>query len=502
MGQQKALVVGVSNYLPPIPSLKGVANDAKAMADLLGSPQGQFRGGEIITLLDAQATAAAIREQLDAALSKAGRDDTVFVYMAGHGHVENGAYYFVAHDTTVGQMARTGVPLAELRDKFDASPSRRVFVWLDFCHSGGVAERSLDTSLADDRDIIERTLRVARGAGKVIVAACTKDQKSKETDYPAGRHGTFTLALLEGLRGRATNADGEVTASTLYEYVAKRVESEWHDQRPVMVSHMEGVIVLMHYADRTGGSSGPTPVPKPADTTVCESSGAWVLVGDLFLPSESVGQQGERILIEVRPRSTQEHADIQRLRPGHGRGDTIPFAHGDDALVARVADITSQSVAGRQVVTITLTPEKVQFGGGGMESSINGISADEIAERRAGRLLLNNPPAPPKSRGYKPEDFVEGYIRGGSSTRYPAERAVLQEVYTMLKGGSDLLLALARLKLLYAMKASDCVEQILELRLGPVTDGKCHVRFRGQRARRYSNVEPHVIAVEGDCPLE
>lgn len=263
---------------------------------------------------------------------------------------------------------------------------------------------------------------------------------------------------------------------------------------------MEGHIILMHYADRTGGS--PASAPKPADTTVCESSGAWVLVGDLFLPSESVSQQGDRILIEVRPRSTQEHAAIQRLRPGHGRGDTIPFAHGDDALVVRVADITSRSAAGEQVVTITLTPEKVQFGGGGMEPNVQGHTADEIAEKRAGRLLLNNPPAPPKSRGYKPEDFVEMYVRGGSSTRYPAERAVLQEVYAVLKGGSEPLLALARLKLLYAMKASDCVEQVLELRLGPVADGKCHVRFRGQRARRYSNVEPHVIEIEGDCLLQ
>lgn len=499
MSQQKALVVGVSNYPPPIPSLKGVANDAKAMADLLGSPQGQFRGSGVITLLDAQATAAAIREQLDAALGNAVRDDTVFVYMAGHGHVENGAYYFVASDTVLGHMAQTGVPLAELRDKFDGSPSRRVFVWLDFCHSGGVVERTVEAPLTDDRDTILRTLRVAKGAGKLIVAACTSEQTAKEKTYNAGRHGTFTLALLDGLQGKAANLDGEVTASSLYEYVVKRVEGEWHDQCPVMVGHMQGSIVLMHYADRKSGDTAPT--PKPAEAEVCESSGAWALVGDLFLPTESVSQQGDCVQVEVRPRSTQEHAAIQRLRPGHGRGDAIPFAHGDDALVARVADITSRSAAGQQVVTIKLTPEKVQFGGPGMEATVNGVSPDQIAQRRAGRLLLNDPPVPPKSRGYGPENFMEVYVRG-SGNSYPAERAILQEVHAALKGGPEPLLPLARLKLLYAMKASGCVEQVLELRLGPVAGGKCRVRFRGQRARRYTNVDPHVIAVEGDCPLE
>lgn len=146
-----------------------------------------------------------------------------------------------------------------------------------------------------DREIIERTLKVAKGIGKVIVAACTKEQKSKETDYPAGRHGTFTLSLVEGLRGKATNADGEVTASTLYDYVAKRVESEWHDQRPVMVSHMEGVIVLMHYTDRVPGSvSSPGPGGGDGGGT-CESSGDWVMVGNLLLPAITVTVQGTKM---------------------------------------------------------------------------------------------------------------------------------------------------------------------------------------------------------------
>jgi Caspase domain len=503
MSQQKALVVGVSAYPPPIPSLPGVANDAKAMADLLGSPQGQFQGDEVTVLTDGQATGVAIRDQLDATLAKAGRNDTVFVYMAGHGTVHHGAYYFVAHDTARGRVADTGVSLAALRDKFDASPSRRVFVWLDFCHSGGVIERSSDGPVADDRDIIERTLRVAKGAGKLIVAACTAEQTAKEPTHGPMRHGFFTRALIDGLRGKAANADREVTASSLYEYVVKRVEADSHDQCPVMVGHMQGSIVLMHYADRGGRAGSNGFGPGLADPNVCDSSGPWVMVGDLFLPSESVSQQDDRVLIEVRPRSTDEHAAIQRLRPRHGRGDLLPFAHGDDALTVRVAGITSRSAGGQQLMAITLAPENIRFGGGGMEPSVQGHTADEIAEMRAGRLLLNNPPVP-KSKGRRGgvEDFVEMYVRGGSETRYPAERAVLQEVYAALKGSPDPLLPLARLKLLYAMKASDCVEQVLELRLGPVKDGKCYVRFRGRRARRYSNVEAHAINLEGDCPLE
>src|SRR5262249_21131819 len=157
-----------------------VANDARAMAELLGSPQGSFRGGEVTVLTDAQATGAAVKDCLAAVLGKARRDDTVFVYVAGHGTIHNGADFFLAHDTAPGRVAETGVPLTGLRDLFDNSPSRRVFVWLDFCHSGGVIERSEAVTVAEDNEIIERTLRVAKGAGKLIVAACTAEQTAKE----------------------------------------------------------------------------------------------------------------------------------------------------------------------------------------------------------------------------------------------------------------------------------------------------------------------------------
>jgi hypothetical protein len=93
------------------------------------------------------------------------------------------------------------------------------------------------------------------------------------------------------------------------------------------------------------------------------------------------------------------------------------------------------------------------------------------------------------------------YVRGNTGTRSAVERAVLPEVYTAHEDRPELILPLARLKLLYALRASDCVEEVTELRLGPIQGGRCHVRFRGRRARRYSNVDPHVIEIEGDCPL-
>ena len=67
----------------------------------------------------------------------------MFAYLAGHGAVVEGEYYFVAHDTNAGQSPSTGVPLKKIKEAFDASPSQRAFLWLDFCHSGGIIPRDL-----------------------------------------------------------------------------------------------------------------------------------------------------------------------------------------------------------------------------------------------------------------------------------------------------------------------------------------------------------------------
>src|SRR4051794_30303777 len=98
-------------------------------------------------------------------------------------------------------MAETGVPLSQIKNLFDASRSRRVFLWLDFCHSGGILVRGRKAAMPDDRFIIKRTIEVVQGQGKVIVAACSPTQSAYENARLG--HGLFTEALLRGLRGDA-----------------------------------------------------------------------------------------------------------------------------------------------------------------------------------------------------------------------------------------------------------------------------------------------------------
>jgi hypothetical protein len=71
----------------------------------------------------------------------------------------------------------------------------------------------------------------------------------------------------------------------------------------------------------------------------------------------------------------------------------------------------------------------------------------------------------------------------------------------MYKDKPRTFLQLARLKAIFFLKAAGIVEQVLELSLGPISQNKVHVRFRGRRRQADLDIDPTVIEIEGDCPL-
>src|SRR5947207_353237 len=134
---QRALVVGVSEYPNPKDRLPAVAADVREMAKVLSSKHGTFPAKGVTVLADKQATRDKVLAALHTALGGAAVD-TVFVYLAGHGVEVGGKYYYVAHDTS---SDATAVPLTEIKALFDQTKCRRAFLWLDFCHSGGILAR-------------------------------------------------------------------------------------------------------------------------------------------------------------------------------------------------------------------------------------------------------------------------------------------------------------------------------------------------------------------------
>jgi len=343
---------------------------------------------------------------------------------------------------------------------------------------------------------IRRSIGVVSGHGKILIAACSPAQSAHENS--ALGHGLFTHALLRGLRGAAKSAHGDVTATSLYEFIVREVKHP--AQQPVFFGEMSGLIVLTHFPERASAPEAQkgkaTPVKAKASP---KASGTWVMLGDHFFQADAVRHRADSTVeIKATTRSGEDAATFAALRSPHlGGGPELPFAVNNDAHVVRVKSVESEATRSRQVWTLEVSVEGNRFDGGMMDVtySMGGKThtPDDIARLRAGRILLNLPaPRTGPGRGCTAEDSLLGII--DSSGRYPLRECVIRSIFG--SHGKNLnWKSFARLKALFLLKATGTVEHILDLTVGPVRSGTVDVTFRGRR-RAGSTIE-----VCGSCLL-
>jgi hypothetical protein len=496
---QRALVVGVSGYPASIGKLPAVAADVRAMAALLSSKSGIFSSTGVVTLTERKAVKADVLSALRKTFTGAKSADTVFVYLAGHGAVEGTEYYFVPYDAKPGRFSETGVPLSEIKQMFDRTASRRVFLWLDFCHSGGILSRG---TRSNDLAEIRRSIGVVSGHGKIIVAACTSAQLAYED--PTIGHGLFTHALLRGLRGEAKSAQGEVTASSLYDFIDHQLKDP--RQRPIFFGEMTGRIVLMHYADRTAVSAVKRPEPakptsstkSPSTSSVSTSGNLLLLDGQVYVARTFNEKPDGSIDVQIVPKTLEEEAALRSLRGDRfARSKNVSFAFQNLSFNGQVGEVSSQTIAGKSTWSVTMTPADASSNYM-LDSGYNGISAEGLADMRVRLLLLGEKP---EARGTVSDSTLLHFIQGPLKER-AVDEAVFASLWKKHSTPPADFLRQARLWALYYLKVSGICDDVLELKLGPVRAGKMAVKFRGRRRSRYSNGEPHEIVVSGTCMLK
>ena len=246
---------------------------------------------------------------------------------------------------------------------------------------------------------------------------------------------------------------------------------------------------------------------------VIYSSGQWVLLHEHFFQIETYSQTADgRVIIQIPSRSLEDDTAIQSLRPNLEQSPVIKFAYQNDGLFVKVKSIEVTPRQAYKLWTLTLEPTKrAKLDGHMLEQSYKGrkqfYSADDITRMKVGRLLLNNPPKLQilqDARVFSPalaeREMLENLIRN-SATPIRIEDCVLQSLYPVYKDQPKVFLELARLQTIFYLKAAGVVDQVMELSLGPIAQGKVHVRFTGKRQQAFANTEPSVIEIEGDCPL-
>jgi len=219
-----ALVVGVSRYqtLPRDLWLQYPDADAKAFSEHLASPRGgSVPSAQMLLLTNEQATTAAVRNAFQAFLKTGpGKDDTVFILIAGHGTVDSSGAYILTYDSDPENLAATALPMAELHSLVEQELSKvgHVIFLADVCRAATIAGQKT----ASLGSVVEK---LGEAPGELLgLMAARPTELSLEGPEFGGGHGAFTWSVLNGLEGAADqDHDGFVTAGELIDFVTADV---------------------------------------------------------------------------------------------------------------------------------------------------------------------------------------------------------------------------------------------------------------------------------------
>ncbi|MBI4864745.1 MAG: SUMF1/EgtB/PvdO family nonheme iron enzyme [Candidatus Riflebacteria bacterium] len=230
-GRRHAVVVGISRHREETQNLKVAAKDAAAVAAFL-ERKDRTGGYRVKILRDEEATRLEIGNSLQEMSQRAGANDTLLFFFAGHGILgSDGKPYLFPYDGKSSNLEDTGYPLSRVKDWLGGSDAKQKLLILDSCHSGALGQQMVSARGGPERALTQEELKkLSAGSGLVILSAC----KEKESSYECGDHGCFTKYLLKGLEGEADgpwgegrgNGDGWVSASELALYVNYRANDE------------------------------------------------------------------------------------------------------------------------------------------------------------------------------------------------------------------------------------------------------------------------------------
>ena len=266
--------------------------------------------------------------------------------------------------------------------------------------------------------------------------------------------------------------------------------------------------IYLILVDKLSGSTSQAP-PTDISTLAAESDrGEFVLFrpengNQYFVPFREASWNSTGISLELLPESTEQAAFLRSLRNNVSdrfARDIFAFAQQEDAAWVSPLEVV-QTTAGSQTVWKVVLKEDIT----GQDSSlsneivVNNISADQIAEMRARRILLNEKP------NLSDQEMLEPFIRGlelsGPESGLQVLESPIPSLYRSFGQMAKRFRKFARLASVLYLKLSNTVDEILQFDLEILNRKELQVGFEGRRPKIYMNVEPSILEVNGICPL-
>ncbi len=225
-GNTYALLIGVSKYGKPELNLQYADRDATSLdAHLLSGRGGAVPSENILVLTNEKATTAAVRNGFEDFLKRrAGKNDTVFILVAGHGTADGKSAYVLTYDSDPQDLKTTAIPMADLQALFSEQLAKvgRVVLLVDICKAGQIngSPVKIDTVSNDVQHLGE-----VPGQLLGLVASRPREASLEGPEFGGG-HGAFSYFVVKGLIGGAdANGDKTVDAAELVDYVTEQVKN-------------------------------------------------------------------------------------------------------------------------------------------------------------------------------------------------------------------------------------------------------------------------------------
>ncbi len=214
-GQLNLITVGVSKYtrLPKEYQLKVAANDAGRLKSAISTyAQNVFSGIAATDLTDTKASRASILAALDH-LKSAKPEDSVILFLSGHGVSDESDWYFLPSDASADD-SNSWISATDIRTALEKSGAQRVFVIIDACYSGGTVENFYAVSSFQKRFLTNGL----RSSGIQVLTATRRDQLAPESaDLGAG---FLTYLVDQALKGKGDidPRDGWISSQEVAKY--------------------------------------------------------------------------------------------------------------------------------------------------------------------------------------------------------------------------------------------------------------------------------------------
>lgn len=261
-----ALIIGIDQYEPAggksavqpgsgrsgFANLDGCKNDAEAMKTLLISRFG-FTPGSIREVYNQEATRKRIMDEMRSIAEKAGKDDVVFIFYAGHGSQQPNSLSPENDklDETIVPADAWQSEISDIRDKeqrvmYNAilGKGAKLTVILDCCHSGSMSRggepvysrpkfRKIEKSNLDAKDPGTAHLPETVGGDRFLLISAAQDYElaAEAVDDDGVPHGAFSLAIMKAMG----QSSASVSVGNLFSAIRNILKSNGVAQEPQIV---------------------------------------------------------------------------------------------------------------------------------------------------------------------------------------------------------------------------------------------------------------------------